>query len=66
MIDNHDLDGHGGHVPSCRQCRLDTAIYALKHAAETTTGYIQVPRQTSRGDFWMDARQLAKQLEERA
>ena len=29
MIDRHDLDGHGGHLPGCRQCLLEYAVEAL-------------------------------------
>ena len=70
MIDNHDLDGHGGHYPSCRQCRLDKAIYALKNAEETRDGYVQVPVLGERfswgGRKWIRAEQLAKELEDDA
>jgi hypothetical protein len=37
MIDNHDLDGHGGHTEGCRQCLLEYAVEALastRHSGE--------------------------------
>lgn len=29
MIDRHDVDPHGTHYPSCRQCLLEYAVEAL-------------------------------------
>ena len=46
MIDRHDLDGHGGHLPGCRQCLLEYAVEALASlriaGAKMSDGGVQV------------------------